>query len=254
MDSVALLARLSARSQAFLVWKNADAAVKGVGDFDCAAPRSEWDALTEEFIAWASEAGFYNVVACEHVPEVRVLLAVPADGAVIVEVDLCARQTFRGATLFRAEDLADFAVHDPRGFRRLSLGSEALLRILLGSRAVADGRNAVGANDELSRDPSSGRRLARYLFGTLGARYADRAGSNRRRGMWALFVALEIRSAFASILDPHALAERISFRRSSDCTVLKVVHTGRRVNGPIDTWFDEVRAGHVVYELRRGQP
>ena len=60
---VPLLNRLTETLPDWGLWKNADAALSGEGDFDSMAPATRWDQITREFAEWAIAHGFSPVAA-----------------------------------------------------------------------------------------------------------------------------------------------------------------------------------------------
>lgn len=133
------LKRLTVLCPDWGIWKNADAALSGSGDMDSAAPTRDWDVILREFRRWASENELGPVTACRHVHGVLFILTLDKKRSTFVELDVNARQYFRGWTMFRAEDLAPLMELDERGFRRLRPGAEGVM-LLLGNGARWGGR------------------------------------------------------------------------------------------------------------------
>ena len=249
-----LLRRLTEVSPSWVVWKNVESAVTGIGDIDSAAPREDWPMLTGEFRRWAGSNGLGPVIACPHAPNLLHLVAL--DGpAPFFEVDLVARKVFLGSTLFVPGDLLPLSELDARGFRRARPGTEGLIK-LINNGARRDGRpNEEGLRakripDLLARDPQGVRETARRLFGPArraAIQLADAvaAGSWDRRAMLALQGWFLVRA----VGEPASVVARVRFRSNRDkCPVLVAVFSGRRVPGDRREWIDRVARDHEVFD------
>jgi hypothetical protein len=247
-----LLRRLTDVSSEWVVWKNVESAVTGVGDIDSAAPRADWPRLTDAFHAWADEHALGPVIVCPHAPNLLHLVAL--DGpAPFFEVDLVARKVFLGSTLFVPSDLAPLTELDARGFRRTRSGAEGLIK-LVNNGARRDGR----ANEEglaakhipelLARDPRGVRDAARLLFGPARAPVLDLVHAVLN-GSWDRRAMLNVQAWFLlrAVAEPASVAARVQFRRNRvRCPVLTAVFAGRRVPGDRVAWLDEVAREHEV--------
>jgi hypothetical protein len=249
-----LLRRLTEVSPMWVVWKNVDSAVTGIGDVDSAAPRSDWPALTHEFREWATATGLGPVVACPHAPNLLHLVALDGPSP-FFEVDLVARKVFLGSTLFVPEDLLPLAELDARGFRRTRPGAEGLIKL------VNNGAQRNGLPDEeglrskripelLARDPE-GVRDAAPLFGpgrraVLDLAEAVVAGGWDRRAM----LTLQAWCLARAIGEPTSVVARLRFRRNRErCPVLRAVFSGRRVRGDQQAWVEQVARDHAVWDV-----
>ena len=125
-----LFRTLTELSPSSLVWKNADTALAGIGDVDWMAPQITWASIIAQVRRWAAEAGLGPVIVCNHVPEGMFVIALDGYNE-FFQLDVRSNASFRGATVFSAEDLVDMASMDPRGFRRLRPGAEGLLKLVL---------------------------------------------------------------------------------------------------------------------------
>src|SRR5436309_14251038 len=97
---LALLRRLTDVSSSFLVWKNVESALEGQGDIDAAAAPADWDALEQQFVAWARELELLPAALCHHIPGGRNLIAAPVGTPTFFELSIKHDKAFRGSTLF----------------------------------------------------------------------------------------------------------------------------------------------------------
>src|SRR5919202_1251220 len=104
-----LLRRLSEVSSDWLVWKNVDSALSGIGDVDSAAASSQWSSIEEEFLAWAEREKLGPAAVCRHIPGGVNLVAFPVGASSFLEMSVKERRIFRGSTLFVVQDLKDLA-------------------------------------------------------------------------------------------------------------------------------------------------
>lgn len=249
---LALLGRLTAALPLWGLWKNADAALAGHGDFDSTAPAEDWERIVHEFRQWARGRGLGPVTACREVPGVLFLLALDRDKGEVLELDVNARKYFRGWTMFRPRDLAPVMEIDARGFRRVRAGAEGLILLVQnglrwGGRPDPAGLARKRVAEFLRRDPE-GVQLAARLFGAArGA--AERAADAVAAGGWDRRAMLTL-EAYAGL---HALAEPgIAFGRllvpgrKRRCPVLRTIfEDGRRVADP-ERWIRAVAETHEV--------
>jgi hypothetical protein len=253
-----LLRRLTEVSPKWLVWKNADAALAGIGDIDAAAPDDDWPAIEETFASWALEHDVGPVVVCRHIPGGLNLIAVPAGQATFLEMGVKQRRIWRGATLFQLEDLLPMAELDERGFRRLRPGAEGFLKLLLnGTRR--DGRPneaalaAKGVRQQLLADPP-GVHAAAALFGP-GRRVAERAGRRAARGGWdrPAMLAVQGLALLRAASQPGILLSRLRFRirtRHTCPLVRAILFGGRRIPADREAWLRELAEDHAVLARR----
>jgi len=249
-----LLRRLSERFPLWVVWKNADAALGGVGDMDVLAPAEDWDGIAQEFVRWSREQSLSPVLECRHVPGSMYLAAADPAGARPFELDVKALGAHRGATIFRPADLAPFTSIDPRGFRRLRPGAEGILKLVLngvrrnaGPRADRIARESI---PELVASDPEGLREAAHLFGAAGpaARRGAEAvagGRWRRRDMLAVEAWARVRAA----IRPGILLRRARFRLTGTrvCPGIKGLRKGNpKVFGDPTAWPTEILEQHTV--------
>lgn len=254
-----LLRRLTRLSPGWVVWKNADAALAGHGDVDAAAPVADWEPIVREFRAWAAESGLGPVIECRHPPRTLFLLAVDRDRRELVELDVLARKYFRGWTLFRAEDLPPLAVEDPRGFRVLRPGAQALIQLAgnlrWGARPDGPGLRRRGVSELLASDREGAVEAAR-AFG-LPARAAAmglEAAAGGEGGRRAL-LALEASAVARALTEPGILARRIRFRlwTRRRCPALRAVfEEDRHLPADVDAWVARVGRTHRVHPASGG--
>jgi hypothetical protein len=249
-----LLRRLTEVSPSWVVWKNVDSAVTGIGDVDSAAPVADWPVLTDEFRSWAATHGLGPVIACPHAPNLLHLVAL--DGpAPFFELDLVARKVFLGSTMFVPGDLLPLSEFDARGFRRTRPGAEGLIK-LVNNGARRDGRpnheglRAKRIPELLARDPDGVRDAARALFGPARRAVLDLsdavvAGRWDRRAMLAVQGWFLVRA----VGEPASVAARLRFRSNREkCPVLVAVFSGRRVPGDLEEWINRVAREHEVFD------
>jgi hypothetical protein len=257
-----LLRRLTELSQTYVVWKQIDSALEGLGDIDSAADPADWDALEQAFREWAAENAVEPVAVCNHIPGGRNLIAAPASMTSFLELSIKHDKIWRGSMLFTLGQLAPLTMVDPRGFRRVRPGAEGLLKLVLngsrwGGRADAGGLRSKHVVELLDADPD-GADAAAELFGpaapaarTLAARV--RAGGWDRRAM----LTLEARALGRAAMAPGTLARRAWFRAFSTqtCPVVKaIVGGGRRMPGDRGEWWRSVARTHAVYGLPETSP
>jgi hypothetical protein len=255
-----LLRRLTDLSPTYVVWKQIDSALEGVGDIDSAADPADWDVLEEAFRAWAVEHALEPTAVCNHIPGGRNLIAAPESITSFLELSIKHDKIWRGSMLFTLDQLAPLTIIDTRGFRRVRPGAEGLLKLVLngsrwGGRADAAGLRAKHVVALLDEDPE-GSDAAAALFGsaapaarTLAARV--RAGGWDRRAM----LRLEGRALAKAATDPVTLARRAWFRAfsTSHCPVVKAIVGGDRLMpGDRADWWRSVAQGHAVYGLPAG--
>jgi thymidylate kinase len=247
-----LLRRLTELSPDFVVWKNADSALRGVGDVDVVAPASDWDLIAGEFQMWAVERGLEPVLECRHVPGSMFLLATDQRKQTLHQLDVKERGTHRGSTVFRPEDLKPMTQMDQRGFRRLRPGAEGLFKLVLNSvkrdgRPIAERIRRERVPELLGEDPA-GVRLAARLFGPFELairRVAERAAQNGwdRRAM----LKVEGWTRLRAFGEPSILARRTWVRLAGkQCSGVKgMVNRGRLVPEQSKTWPEQLVQTHL---------
>lgn len=234
-----LLQRLTVLSPRFVVWKNASAALEGRGDLDVIAPPSDWDKIEGEFRRWARSAGLQPVAVCRHIPGSMFLLAADPERPAFFELDLKARGTFRGTTVFRAADLQRVSELDPRGFRRLRPGAEGVLKLIVNGTADDGNLNPHRIQRErvmelLRSDPVGVERATR-LFGRTRAQVLGLVDGFLREE-WDRYRLLQFRARMrlGLLLEPAHLLRRLWSRIGPDreCRGIKsLIKEGRLVPG-----------------------
>ena len=249
-----LLVRLTERFPEWGLWKNADAALAGDGDFDSTAPESDWDDITAEFSSWATEHNLDAVAACRQVRGALFLVAVDRRDATLFELDVIARKYFRGWTVFRPHDLKPMMEIDDRGFRRVRPGAEGVTLL------TQNGLKWGGRRDEaelrrkrvvefLASDPE-GVAAASRLFGSaedalLRAAQAVVSGGWDRRAL----LRVEARAVVAAFGDPAIVLSRVHAKRvKRRCRLLRTIFVdGRTIRGGVADWIAQVeREGEIV--------
>jgi hypothetical protein len=250
-----LLRRLTAISPSWVVWKNVDSALHGIGDIDAAAAPADWPLIEREFIAWAASAGAGPVVTCPHIPGGLNLVAAPQGMTTLLEMGVKARKIWRGATLFALEDLAPMVEIDPRGFRRLRPGAEGLFKFVLNGTRWSGRPDWNGIREKhvvelLRRDPE-GAELALRLLGP-GAPALRRAIAAAARGGWDRHAVLALQGCALArgLWSPTMLARRVRFRLTAQrrCPVVaSLLGDHRRIPADRERWLQQVAATHVVH-------
>jgi hypothetical protein len=250
---LALLRRFTFTSPSWLVWKQVDSALGGDGDIDSAAAPAEWDALEEDFFAWARDFELGPVTVCRHIPGGRNLIAIPPGSPTFLEVSIKHNKAFRGSTLFELEDLAAMSEMDERGFRRVRLGAEGLLKLVLNGSKWFGRENAEGLSTKrvcnlLASDPA-GVAMAARLFG--GAEPAARQLADAVvRGEWdprAMRI-IEAHAVRKALRHPAVAARRAWFRVAAGrrCPIVQAIGHGRVVGEPRAAWLDMVARTHPL--------
>jgi hypothetical protein len=251
-----LLRRFTELSPNWVVWKNVDSALSGVGDIDAAAPEDDWPAIERAFREWAVEHELGPVIVCRHIPGGLNLVAMPPTSSTLLEVGVKARRIWRGGTLFVLDDLKPLVMLDPRGFRRLRPGAEGLFKLLLNGARWDGGPDwdamRVKHVATLLRTDPDGVRIAARRFGFAegaalrGAMHAARGEWDRRSMLtvqaWALIQALQ---------RPHVLASRVRFRFRAKATcpvVSTLLRDHRRIPADRASWLRTVALSHAVYD------
>jgi hypothetical protein len=250
---VPLLERLTQRFPDWGLWKNAESALAGNGDFDSTAPESEWDAITAEFEEWAASRGFGPVLSCREVPGVMFLVALDKQRRTFLELDVNARKYFRGWTTFRPDDLVPLMEIDSRGFRRIRPGAEGVILLTQnglkwGGRPNREGLRRKRVADFLEQDPTGAREMAR-LFGP--AQKALLAGADAVvKGGWnrPAMLVVEAWALLRALAEPNVLLGRFRARRvKRRCVVLRAIFTDdRRILEDADEWLSRVAEDHWV--------
>ncbi len=256
-----LLRTLTAACPGWLVWKNVESALTGVGDIDAAAPVGEWPVVERCFREWAEEHGVGPVIVCRHIPGGLNLVAVPSDSATLLEMGVKNDKIWRGSPLFEYDDLRPLTDMDPRGFRRLRPGAEGLFKLMLNGsrwdgRPNDEGLRAKHVASLLRQDPE-GARMAAKTFGpaeraAVAAAEGAAAGDWNRRAMLAVTAWALLRN----LRRPVVLAQRLQFRllAKQRCPVVAVLlGDERRIPADRDAWLRRASATHVVYSNKTVQ-
>jgi hypothetical protein len=246
--------RLTDASSSWAAGGDVDEGLAGLGDVDVIAPTATWTRLERNFVTWAQEYGLGPVVVCDHRAGTLVLVALGPPGELFYELEALGAKYLRGATLYRAEDLAGLTVMDERGFRRLRPGARSLLKFMpngirWGGRLRWSPAKAQRVLDGVRADPEGARAAAR-LFGPVqesllrGTRAAadghwDRTAMLRVEA-WAL-----ARAARRPTEVGGRIGTRLRGRRS--CSVLAAIGAGRRVPGHPEPWLEKVAEDHTVH-------
>jgi hypothetical protein len=258
-----LLRGLTAAAPGWGVWKNVESALTGIGDLDTSAPPPDWPAIEETFIAWAVRNQLGGVALCRCVPRTTNLIALPAHLPTFLQLEVKGHVTFRGSTLFTAEDLVSLMEMDARGFRTLREGAQGLFKFLTNGLLRGGRPNHPAIKEKkvlelLAADPE-GVRAAAALIGP-GRNLALAGVDAALKGSWdrPAMLRLEALGLARSLTEPRTLAQRLWFRAHNKrtCPVLKLVYRANRLT-PDDPqgWLDEVARTHPVpyRTLTRGE-
>ncbi|CAN5577254.1 hypothetical protein BH20ACT23_BH20ACT23_23550 [soil metagenome] len=251
-----LLRRLTERFPGWGLWKNAEDALQGHGDFDSTAEEGAWDGITDEFARWAAASGLGPVAACRHVKGALFLAALDEAGSKIFELDVNSRKYFRGWTVFQPGQLLPVMELDARGFRRVRPGAEGVILLTQNGLKWGGRQNSEG----LAR-----KRVAEFLSsdleGVLEAaklfRPADkalvRAAESAARHDWdrAAMLTVEARAVLGALAAPSILASRVRAKRvKKQCPLLVTIFSdGRTVRGNTDAWIKRVAGQGEVHDL-----
>ena len=248
---LSLLTALTDSCPSWAIWKNIDSALSGAGDVDSLAEPREWPRIIDLFGKWAEAAGLRPIIVCRHLPGALFLVACDQASGRLTELDVYSHLVLRGTAYVVPEEARALTEVDPRGFRRLQPGAEALF-LLLAKRPNSRG----GQRDEtderirelLASDPAGVARAA-TLFGRsahaaiLSADAAATGGRNRlAMARWRF-------GALARVArTPRLAGSRILFglRRGSDCPVITALASDRRIPPEPETWLAEVKRSHTV--------
>jgi hypothetical protein len=231
------------------VWKNADAAIAGHGDIDSISPREDQDFIVDEFRRWATDHGMGPIFTCSHLP--GSFLAVAVRARELVELQLIEKAMFRGSTLFDAHDLAPMMIMDPRGFRRLRPGAEALLLLFhnalrWGGRPLPEGLQRKPIV-EMMRGDLEGMQAGTRVFGS--ARDAALAlATAALGGGWDRSAALHVETwaGLRGLRSPGLWLSRARYKFSGGryCPMLPILRRGRRIDGDLEGWIERNRRSH----------
>jgi hypothetical protein len=251
-----LLERLTERYPSWGLWKNADDALGGRGDFDSTAPERDWDGITAEFADWAARHGFGPVTGCREVRGVLFLVALDPGSGTFFELDVNARKYWRGWTLFRPHDLARVMEIDERGFRRVRRGAEGVILLVQnglrwGGRPNEEGLRRKNVREALAADPE-GVRYTCELFGRAAGAIA-RAADAVVRGEWdrrALLTA-EGWALARALQEPQIALSRVEAKLvKKRCPLLQAIFNDRKLPADEDAWLRAVARTHPVIDRR----
>lgn len=248
-----LLRELTERYPAWAVWKNPESAFDGPGDIDSMAPPEQWSEIEATFKTWAKAQGFRPIIVCRHVPQGPHFVTVAPGWPHMLILDVKELSTWRGSTLIDYRQLAEVAVVEDRGFRRIRPGAEGVVKLMLngvlkGGWPNEEGLRVKGVADLLRVDPV-GVSMAADWFGRLSGtvRHGVEAfldGDWDRRSM----AAVELYAGLRSFLEPKTALSRLVFKRTiKDCEILQSVRGhDRRIPDDADSWYRSLSVNHEV--------
>jgi len=258
-----LLRGLTEAAPGWGVWKNVESALTGIGDLDTSAPPADWPAIETTFESWAAANDLGGVAVCRCVPRTVNLIAVPPRLPNFLQLEVKGQVTFRGSTLFDAEELVPLMRMDARGFRILRPGAQGLFKfltngLLRGGRPNHPAIRSKGILELLREDPEGLAEAARLVG--VGRNLALAGAEAALQGRWdrSALLRLEALGAAKALTEPRTLFQRTWFRlhNKRTCPVLKVVYQENRLT-PADPerWLDEVAATHPVHNrgVTRGE-
>jgi len=236
------------------IWKNPESALTGPGDIDSLAPPDTWNAIEQTFRHWVIREGMHPLIICRHIPQGPHFIAIDPGWPHLLVLDVKERGTWRGSTLVDHQRLSEVSEIDDRGFRRVRPGAEGVIKllnngVLKGGRPNTEGLNVKGVVDLLRSDREGVEMAAtwvRPLSSTL-LKAVDRLldGEWDRKSM----IALEMRFALKSFLEPNVAASRFFFNHYTlqRCTVLRAIRNDdRRIPDNADAWYEEVAVEHEI--------
>jgi hypothetical protein len=247
-----LLRGLTEAAPNWAVAGNLEEGLAGDGDVDLVAPVADWPRVESHFRSWAESAGLSAVVSCNHRPGVLELVALGEGPKPVYQVEVLGFRHFRGALLYRAEDLSAAVEIDERGWRCLRPGAAGVVKLLPNGVTWSGGLKWRGAKAKrvlaLLRDDPEGVRAAAVAFRPmrdLVAATALRAGEGRWSrwrmaliGLWALGRGLAA---------PKSFVARARFRLQKDrCGLLATVKDQELVRRDPQQWLRRVAAEHEV--------
>jgi hypothetical protein len=247
-----LLRRLTEAVPGWVVIKNAEAALEGVGDIDSMADPSDWPEIERIFRTWAAERGLPVVGVCRHIWRGPNLIARDPASPYLLVLDVKALRTFRGSALVTAAAALSMAEMDPAGFRRLRPGAEGVLKLLHNGTAHGGRRNAPGLAGKrvvalLQADPEGADAAAAWVG--ISAPALRRASQATARGAWSGWDLrlVEAWSLTRSVRHPAHLARQLWLRASGQrCAFVRLTRRERRrLPDDGDAWIDHMRETHV---------
>lgn len=247
-----LLRRLTEAVPGWVVIKNAEAALDGVGDIDSMADPSDWPEIERIFRTWAAEHGLPVVGVCRHIWRGPNLIARDPASPYLLVLDVKALRTFRGSALVTAAGALAMAEMDPAGFRRLRPGAEGVLKLLHNGTAHGGRRNGPGLAGKhvvalLQADPPGADAAADWVgLAARGLRRASRATAHGGWSRWDLLL-VEAWCLMRSAGHPAHLARQLWLRASGErCPFVRLTRRERRrLPDDEDAWIDHMRETHT---------
>jgi hypothetical protein len=236
------------------VWKNADKALAGIGDIDWVAPPVTWTSIVAQVRRWAAGAGLGPVIVCDHLPDGVFVIALNGPNE-FFQLDVRSKASFRGSTVFRAEDLVTMARMDRRGFRRLRPGAEGLLKLVLkgvtwGGQPRLGKLQSEGVLELISQDVVGVREAAALFKPASGALVS--AAESFCNGKWdtPAMLAVELVCSLKALTQPRVAFRRARFRAYAmkRCPVIQASLNGlyRPPTNDYTAWLSRVSKSHSV--------
>lgn len=249
-----LLRELTDAYPGWAVWKNIASAFAGTGDVDSFAPPSDWPAIEQTFIDWATRSGLGPVLICRHIPQGPHFITFEKGSPYIVQLDVKDRGTFRGSTFIDAWSLAPLTTVTDRGIRSVRPGTEGVIKLCMngvrkGGRPNVAGLRTKRVVELLDSDPE-GVVVAAELLGPArqallrGAAAAVKGGWDRRA-----MLTVEAWCAVRGIAQPGVALSRWWFLNvtAKRCDVVTLIRKHeRRIDGDLSSWLDRVAGDHRI--------
>jgi hypothetical protein len=262
---VEFLREMTARHPRLLVWKHLDRALRGSGDVDAAAPRSDLpDIGADAFTIGQKTLAATHLIVCTHVADKTLyFFAQPDRLPNLFEFDVCSQPSRGLAPWGSPSRLVPLATVSAQGIRRLRPGAEAVVSLVYhglsrsGTHRLHDEEfDLVDAG--LKEDMLGAREACRTLPPLPARQPLLDLVSQISYGFWKRTAAQRAYAAFALAATAHPpfMARRAAFRlclaTGRECVMSRLARReGRRVP---DTGLEQllIRAraqGHRVIEF-----
>lgn len=246
-----LLRRLTHEVPSWLVIKNAQAALDGVGDVDSMAATADWPIIEAIFRTWVRDEGLTELGICRHLWRGPNLVARDPSSPYLLVLDVKALRTFRGSPLITAADALALAVMDDAGFRRMRPGAEGVVKLLHNGttrrgRPDRGGLARKGVVALLRADPV-GADLAAAWVG-LAAPALRRAIAAVVNGGWSQrdMTVVQAWCLARGLAHPGNPARQVRLRVTGErCPFVHITrHDHRRLPADSEAWVTAMRLAH----------
>ena len=179
-----LLQDLTTNVPGWVVLKNSKAAMRGVGDIDSFASRSDFPEIEDRVRVWSAEHGLRFVTVCRHNWRGPIIVAIREGDPYLFSLDVKVGRLLRGSMLIDVDDAHDFQVMDDLGYRRVREGAEGVMKLLYNGMRRGGSKNEAGFQQK----------------GVLEALQADPAGAMEASRLVGM-AAPALRSGIRAVLD-----------------------------------------------------